>query len=568
MKRTVLASLLFSAFLSVDALAQTAFPSLSATGNAGAIRIGNVDNVQAQVTPGAANVTATLNLENTTQHPDGWGLLTFLTGSATSTYGTLSGKMSALAEDKPEDRTTPLGSTIVNRTSCRVNGFLSPRFNDSAVVTSSTLPIGAPVTLTITLSLDMLAVGTSSPAPMGFATPPYGMNAIGNFHILGSNIRNFFRGITTYTIATQVGATFQFSGWLDLTAEASAGWDIAAGAFYSKTEASVDASRTAHFFIDPPPGVSLQTGSGHNYASASVPTAAGRLVNLSTRALAGTGANVLTAGFVLAPGADNQVLIRAVGPALANFGLTGVLADPVLSLFNSSNTLIATNDNWTAASAAAMATAGAFPLTPGSLDAAIVTTLGPGSYTAQITGANSTTGLALVEVYELTATGARLINISTRAQVGTGANVVIPGFVLSGSGTRRLLVRAVGPGLSAFGLSGLLVDPVLSLTNSAGTTTFATNDNWGTAVGGGASAATLASAFTAAGAFALTSGSADAAVLAELAPGNYTIQVSGANNTSGIALVEIYDVTGVTISTSASGTVSGTAMTATDATQL
>ncbi len=285
-----------------------------------------------------------------------------------------------------------------------------------------------------------------------------------------------------------------------------------------------------------------------------------RLANLSTRATAGTGSQILTAGFVIGEGGDKQVLIRAIGPTLANFGLTGVLADPFLTLFNAAGTSIATNDNWSASDAGTMTNVGAFALTAGSRDSAIVTTLSPGSYTAQVKGVGDTTGLALVEVYEITTTGSRLINISTRAQVGTNSSVVIPGIVLSPStGTRKLLVRAVGPGLGSFGLTGLLADPTLTLTNGAGTTTYAANDNWGTPVSGGVSGSILSSAFTAAGAFGLTSGSADAAVLTDLGPGNYTIQVSGVNNTSGLALVEVYDVTGATIT---AGTDQATAATA------
>lgn len=279
-----------------------------------------------------------------------------------------------------------------------------------------------------------------------------------------------------------------------------------------------------------------------------------RLANLSTRAQSGTGADALTAGFVVGPGGDKQILIRAIGPTLGSFGLTGVLADPVVTLYNSANAAVATNDNWSAANASVMTSVGAFSLPTGSADAAIVTTLAPGSYTAQVTGANGATGLALVEVYEVGATTSQLVNISTRAQVGTGTSVVIPGLALTGTGSRKLLVRAVGPGLSAFGVTGVLADPVLSLTNAAGTTTYASNDNWGTPISGGASAGTLTSAFNAAGAFGLTARSADAAVLAGLAPGNYTIQVSGVNNTSGLALVEVYDVTGATITTVPAGT--------------
>ncbi|MBI5382096.1 MAG: hypothetical protein HZA31_09375 [Opitutae bacterium] len=272
-----------------------------------------------------------------------------------------------------------------------------------------------------------------------------------------------------------------------------------------------------------------------------------RLANLSTRAQVGVDAQVVIAGFVVGPGGDKQVLIRAAGPALTDYGLTGVLADPVLTVFDAAGVAVATNDNWRESDTAIMAGVGAFPFIQNSRDAAIVTTLSPGGYTAHVTGLNRTTGLALIEVYELTTTGSRLVNISTRAQVGTGAGVVIPGIVLSGSGVRKLLVRAVGPGLAALGLSGSLADPQLTLTNAVGTVVYASNDNWGAPVSGGYSAAALSSAFSAAGAFGLTPGSADAAVLVELAPGNYTIRVNGANDTSGLALVEVYDVTGAVI---------------------
>ncbi len=279
-----------------------------------------------------------------------------------------------------------------------------------------------------------------------------------------------------------------------------------------------------------------------------------RLVNLATRAPAGTGNDLLTAGFVISPGADKTVLIRAIGPTLSTYGLTGVLADPVLKLINAAGSTIATNDNWLTADAAAMNSVGAFALTPGSKDAALVATLAPGAYTAQVSSVDATsTGLALVEVYEISAGTSTLLNLSTRANLGVGANVAIPGLVISpGTGPRRLLIRAVGPTLANFGLTGVLADPILTVTNSTGTTTFASNDNWGTPSGTApAAATTLSNAFTAAGAFGLTAGSKDAAVLTELSAGNYTIQVSGVAATTGLALVEVYDVTGATISTTA-----------------
>jgi uncharacterized protein (DUF1800 family) len=269
-----------------------------------------------------------------------------------------------------------------------------------------------------------------------------------------------------------------------------------------------------------------------------------RLANLSTRAQTGSGAAVLTAGFVISGTANKQVLVRAVGPALTSFGVSGALADPVLTLLNSSNTIVATNDNWTAADATTFASVGAFALPNGSKDAAIVTTLAPGGYTAQVTSANTAAGIALVEVYEIGTSGGKLINISTRAQVGTGTSVMIPGIVVGpGVGTRRLLLRAAGPALSPFGLTGTLADPTLTLTTSTGTA-IATNDDWGTPNGTNAvDPAGMSNAFAQAGAFPFTSGSKDSALLVDIGPGSYGVQVSGVGSTSGLALVEVYDLT-------------------------
>ena len=282
--------------------------------------------------------------------------------------------------------------------------------------------------------------------------------------------------------------------------------------------------------------------------AATLPAQEARLANLATRGQTGTGAEVLTAGFVIGPGPNKQVVIRAIGPTLSAFGLSGLLADPFLTLINASTqATVATNDNWLAADAATMAAAGAFALPANSKDAVIVATLPPGGYTAQISGVGGTTGLTIAEVYEVGGTGAKLINISSRGPVGTGANVMIPGIVVApGTGNRKFLVRAAGPALAAFGLTGTLADPQIVVTNSAGTLTYASNNDWGTPVGLGAStAAQLTSSFTANGAFAFAPGSKDAALTVDLAAGNYTIAVSGVGGTSGLAIVEIYDITPV-----------------------
>lgn len=267
-----------------------------------------------------------------------------------------------------------------------------------------------------------------------------------------------------------------------------------------------------------------------------------RLINLASRADVGTGGNILFCGFTIAPGANKTVLIRGIGPALAPFGVAGALADPRLELFSGS-TLLQSNDNWAAVDAATFTSVGAFPLPTNSKDAALVTTLAPGGYTVQVSGVGTTTGIALVEIYEVGSNSPRLTNLSTRAVVGIGANQLIPSLVVSpGSGPRRLLVRAVGPTLAGFSVAGVLSDPALVVKDGAGLT-IASNDNWGTPVGSASTASTLSAASTQVGAFALAEGSKDAAVLMDFQPGSYTVQVSGVNNTSGVSLVEIYDLT-------------------------
>ena len=273
-----------------------------------------------------------------------------------------------------------------------------------------------------------------------------------------------------------------------------------------------------------------------------------RLSNLSTRGQVGTGADIMIAGLVIGQGTPETVLIRAVGPGLANLGVTGVLSMPILSLYDSAGTLVQSNQGWGNgnATAAIMSSAGAFALAAGSADSALVVTLQPGtSYTAQVAGANGSTGVALLEVYEVSpiSTTARLINLSTRGDMGTGGNILIPGVNIGpGTGTRTLLVRASGPALAALGVSGTLADPTFSVVDSTNTT-LASNDNWGTPVGNEPTATELAAAFTQAGAFPFATGSLDSAAIVTLGTGSYTVLASGNGGGTGVCLVEVYDLT-------------------------
>lgn len=272
-----------------------------------------------------------------------------------------------------------------------------------------------------------------------------------------------------------------------------------------------------------------------------------RLGNMSTRAQVGTGSNIMITGFFVQDGAPKKILIRAVGARLATapFGLTGTLSDPQLQLFNSNGVLVLANDNWSGDDAATMASVGAFPLTAGSRDAALLATLSPGLYTAQVSGVNNTSGIAILEFYDVTGS-ARLMNMSTRAVIGTGANMFFSGLsVVPGGGARRVLIRVAGPALGAFGVGGTIADPSVAVLDSAGRQIAnGANDNWGDSAG-----AALAPAFAQAGAFPFPPGSKDAALLVDLVPGNYTIQASGVAGTTGVALIEVYDLSPETLST-------------------
>ena len=240
---------------------------------------------------------------------------------------------------------------------------------------------------------------------------------------------------------------------------------------------------------------------------------------------------VLIVGFTMSGGAKN-VLLRAVGPTLGTtFGVSGTMADPKLDLY-SGLSLITANDNWGGGSslAATFQSAGAFAYASAtSLDAALVASIS-GARTAHVYG--RTAGVVLVEGYDVgTGDAQRFTGLSARNRVGSGANILIAGFSLSGEGMRNLLIRAVGPALGGFGVPGVLSDPKLEIYQ--GSTKIGENDNW---------SSMLSNAFSSVGAFQLTPGSKDAAITISLPANAYTVQVSGADGGVGEALVEIYEL--------------------------
>ncbi len=287
------------------------------------------------------------------------------------------------------------------------------------------------------------------------------------------------------------------------------------------------------------------TGSGRLPTSAFLLTPIGssdsRIANFSIRAATGTGEQALTGGFVLA-GGGQPVLVRGVGPALANFGIAAPAGDPRIDLF-SGGTMIFNNDNWGSATsaaplAAATLRAGAFPLADNSKDAALAPVLSPGAYSFSVVVAGAAGGVGLAEIYDASdrTQSQRLVNASGRAVVGSGENLAIAGFTIAGNAPRTVLLRAAGPALAQFGVTAPLADPRLTL--FAGGAVLASNNDWGTDL----TAMPIAVAAQQCGAFQFANGSKDAALLVTLQPGAYAMHVVGVAGATGVGLLEIYDV--------------------------
>lgn len=344
------------------------------------------------------------------------------------------------------------------------------------------------------------------------------------------------------TFTPPAGAKLAYT--LDGSDPRSLGGSLAPNALLSSTPLTVPASANAHvrsyreelkhIFPGSPWSSTVAT------ESASPLTPRARLVNISSRAIVGTGDDALIAGVIVADTSAKRYLSRAVGPGLTAFGAANTLPDPQLSIYAGNGVELFRNSGWEngrdAARIPAHASAvGAFPLAAGTRDSALADLVGAGSYTVQVTSPTSQNGVALAELYELDDHG-RTVNLSTRARVRAGEGVLIGGFVVEGPAYKRMLVRAVGPTLAAFGVSNALSDPILTV--YSGQTIVATNDRWTT----GENSNALTAAARDVGAFNLAANSEDAALLITLPPGPYTVEVKGKNGGEGVALLEIYDV--------------------------
>jgi hypothetical protein len=259
------------------------------------------------------------------------------------------------------------------------------------------------------------------------------------------------------------------------------------------------------------------------------PTVGPQALNLSTRGVVSTGDNVLIGGFIITGTDPKTIVLRALGPSLSRFGISHAVRDPVLSVYNSSRTLIATNDNWQSDPGHSQMEANG--LAPANLlESATVQTLAPGAYTVIVRGKDPTPGIGLVELYDLSPlSNSTLGNMSTRGSVGTTDDVLISGFIVGDVDSATVVVRALGPSLAASGVSGVLSDPTLTIYDSTGSE-IATNDNWQDNV----------NAIDVRKNGLAPPNPSESALVLHLPAGAYTAIVRGANGATGVGLAEVY----------------------------
>ena len=366
-----------------------------------------------------------------------------------------------------------------------------------------------------------------------------------------NNLQNF----PVITSATTTGGATTIIGTLNSTANTTYRIEFFANnavdptgygegqSFAGSTNVTTDANGNASFNVNVPQIAGIQhvtaTATDPNGNTSEFSGAIGQLLNIATRLRVQTGDNVLIGGFIITGTDPKRVIVRGIGPSLAQF-FPDFLADPTLELHDGSGTILATNDNWKTrpdgSSQQAEIEATGIPPT-NDLESALVRTLPANNagYTAILRGTNNTTGIGVVEAYDLdTAANSKLANISTRGLVETGDDVLIAGFI-AGNGVTKVIIRAIGPTLGNAGVPNPLQDPTLELFNGSGTS-IATNDDWKTRPDGSSQQAEIEATGI------QPTDDRESAIVASLPPSAYTAVVRGKNNTTGIALVEVYNL--------------------------
>jgi hypothetical protein len=306
-----------------------------------------------------------------------------------------------------------------------------------------------------------------------------------------------------------------YSSMLEVNSTATTVSGLQNGATYTFAVTAYDTTGAESAFSVP---VSYTQGSAKVIPSAI-------LANISTRSNVQTGDQVMIGGFIVDGVVSKKLALRALGPSLGSAGVVGAMTDPALQVLDSKGSVVAQNDNWNVTGEQVSS----YGLAPSdSREAALVVSLLPGAYSAIVSGQGNSGGVALFELYDLSANFGRAANISTRSLVGTGDQVMIGGFIVGGISANKVIVRAIGPSLGAMGVANVLKNPSLSLYDINGTL-IGSNDSWRDNQEAEIIASSLA-----------PTDDREAAIIATLVPGAYSAIVSGANNTSGVALVEVY----------------------------
>jgi sugar lactone lactonase YvrE len=383
--------------------------------------------------------------------------------------------------------------------------------------------------------------------PLGIA-----VDGAGNVYVTDTDNYTIRKITPDGTVTTIAGSIHQAAG------TDGSGSDVR---FWAPNGIAVDAAGNlyvtdAHPINTGAPTSFIYPGTIRKGSVTALPTpATARLGNLSARANVGTDSNILIVGFVVGGSGSKNMLLRGAGPTLSGFGVANYLVQPSLGLFNAQSAQITSNAGWnnSASLGATFKRVGAFAYPANSTDSAIETSLATNTaFTAQVSGVNRGTGVSIAEIYDadpdVLTSASRLANLSARANVGTGADVLIAGFVVGGTGSDRVLIRGIGPALANYGLSGLLAKPVLTLFDVDGNV-ITTDQGWQNApsapagiwTGRALPVAPSHADFSHVGAFDVSDGSADCALIVTLPPGNYTAQISGLNGTVGVAEVEVYE---------------------------